>query len=97
MVATQASLAHPNQHGDLPIHVVIYLHFRLAGLNAVEASGVLNQCSLPRNRKCKEQRIESGVVEALTDVPSSCEKKPCLIGRNGGERCKGLASLFCLH
>ena len=36
-------------------------------MEAVQSSGVLNQCALPRHRQCKKQRIQPGIIEALAD------------------------------
>jgi hypothetical protein len=76
------------------VDVVIDPHFRLAGMRAVQATGVLNEGSSPRYRHREEQCIEPRVVEPLSDIPARREHEALLGHRNGREICEGLPALF---
>ena len=65
------------------VYVVDYSELLVSGVHSMQAAGVLYQCSLPRNRESEEQGVQSGVVKALTDITSSCQKEPLFIGRDG--------------
>jgi hypothetical protein len=67
-IAAQAPFEHPSEHWNSPVHVVEDADLGLAGMAPVQATRVLHEGPLPRDRQRKQQRVQAGVVETLTDV-----------------------------
>src|SRR5208283_6088728 len=96
-IATETLFEHPKKHWDFSVHIVVYSHFGLAGIQAMETARVLNQCPFPRHRQGEKQAIQSCVVETFSDVAPCREEKPRLAVGRRGEVCKRLATRRRLH
>lgn len=60
----------------------------------MQAACVLNESSLPGHRHSKEKRVETRVVEALSDVTTSRQNKSLGGVRNRSQLLKGLTPLL---
>jgi hypothetical protein len=61
----------------------------------MQAARVLGYRASPRDRQCKEQRIEAGIIEALADVPAGSKDDSRLVAGDGRQSFgDGLSVLF---
>jgi len=65
-ITAEALPEHAQQHRDVAVDVVEDANLLLRGVETMEPARVLDQRPLPRNRQREEERVEPGVVEALT-------------------------------
>jgi hypothetical protein len=63
----------------------VHLGGGLAGVWSQDASGVLDQAALERNRCSQEQGVEDGAVEAFTDVRASGDDQQGRATRGGAQ------------
>lgn len=56
------------------------LKFR--GVGSVKSPCVLNEGSLPCDRKSEKERVQSRIIETLTDEATGCEQEPLSGFRN---------------
>src|SRR5512145_1664644 len=78
-------LEHPKQHRDFPVHIVIDSHLGLGRMMSMEPAAVLNQRPFPRDRQGEEECVESGIIEAFTDVAARRHYEPLRRIRNRRE------------
>ena len=69
-IALQPLVIHPLQHGDMDVHIVVDTNLVLALVIPVKPTGVLRQCSAPRNRHRQQQSVQSRSIKSLSDVLS---------------------------
>jgi len=67
-------------------------------MQALEATRILHQGSLPRDRHRQEERIKPGVVESFTNVAAGRDEQSRLSASGmAGEGCRRSASLGWCH
>src|SRR5947209_3840132 len=50
-------------------------------MRTVEPAGVLDDRALPGDRHRQQERVQTGIVEAFTDVATGCEHESGLVSR----------------
>jgi hypothetical protein len=96
-VPAQAPLIHSSQHENVRIHVVINLDHALVVVQAVEASDVLLQGPLPRDRHRQEQRVQARVVEAFANVTARGKDDSLFGVGHVGQRLADRLALLATH
>src|SRR5204862_6494796 len=96
-VAAQAFLEHPGEDGDVAVDVVVDADLYLPRMQAMEATRILHQRALPRDRHREKERVEPRVVESFTDVAAGRDEQPRFSVWDGRECCCCGASLGRSH
>lgn len=78
-VGLRALGEHAAQYGNVGIDVVVDASFGLLRVRPVEPAGVLDDGALPCDRHGEQERVETGVVEALADESPGREHQSRLI------------------
>ena len=67
-VASKAFLEHSQQHRNFAVDVIEDADVTLAGVEAMQAPGVLDEGPLPRDRQRQEERVKPRIVEPLSAI-----------------------------
>ncbi len=73
-VSLDAFGAHAVERRHGVVQIIVDPHFPLFRVQAVQPADVLRQRSPPRHRHCQEKCVETGVVEAFSDITPGCDQ-----------------------
>jgi len=81
-MASESLGIHAHEHGNAAVNVIVHTDFLLALVSPVQPASVLLESPAPGDWHGKEERIQPGVVETLSDISSCGEDHAGLFRRD---------------
>src|SRR5581483_3406070 len=82
LITLEPFLVHTEQHGNVAVRVIEYLHNLFARMQAVQPASILLDRPAPRHWQRQEQRVQASIIESLPDIAASRNQYSRLVIRD---------------